>query len=251
MIALMFYGRTWAEDLFINGTYQGKNLYIQNSNVSGTGKYCTIRAFVNDTEVVNIPMTSAYEIDLSSVEIGQKVTVRIEHHAGCIPVVFNPQVIREKKPFKFVRIELKDSSLGWTSSSDKIGDYYYIEKRIEEKWIMIKSLKAKGGIGNNDYSVGIMNSIGDNKYRIKCIQKEDNIIYSPLVTYYSKDDPVTFYPTRVDDKIYLSRIANFEILDMNGNLLTNGTQKEIDVNDLSAGLYYLIIEAEIKKFYKK
>lgn len=250
-ILFLVYLQGTAGELIFTGIYQGKNLYIQNPSIPGSGGYCTIKAYVNDQEVVSSPTTSAYEIDLSSVRIGNQVIVRIVHHEGCKPVVINPQVLKEKNPFKFVKIQLKDNSLGWTSTGDQTGDYYYVEKRIGEKWIMIKSIKAKGEIGNNDYSVGIMNGVGDNKYRIKCIQKSGYIKYSPLVAYFSKDDPVTFYPDHVDDKIFLSRIADFEILDMHGNLMTNGKMKEIDVKDLSAGLYYLVIEAKTEKFYKK
>lgn len=250
-VILLFCGKSFAGEISISGVYQGKNLYIQNpANPDGDG-FCTIKAFVNNKEVLLNPTTSAYEINLASLNLGQEVNVRIIHHDGCLPVVINPQVIKEKSPFKFVKIQLKDNSLSWTTFGDKKGDYYYVEKRIGASWIMIKSLKAKGLDDENSYSVGIMNSVGDNKYRIKCIQTGGLINYSPLVAYYSKKDPVTFYPVQVDDKIYLSRIADFEVLDVHGNILVNGKQKEINVNDFSAGLYYLIIEDKTEKFYKK
>jgi len=240
-----------AGELLISGVYQGKNLYIQNPSLPDSDGFCTIKAFVNHNEVVRNPTTSAYEINLSMVEIGEVVSIRILHHDGCKPVVINPQVIRKKNPFKFIRIDLKDNSLGWSSKGDFYGDYYYVEKRIGNKWIMIKSLKAKGEDLENTYVVGVMNSVGDNKYRIKCIQKGGEINYSPLVTYYSKDDPVTFYPVQVVDRIYLSRMADFEVLDVHGNLMASGKKKEIDVNNLSTGLYYLVIEDKTEKFYKK
>ncbi|MFC2125273.1 T9SS C-terminal target domain-containing protein [Bacteroidota bacterium] len=251
IIAFLICGKSIAGEIVITGIYNGKNLYIQNPAIPDKGGFCTIKAYVNDVEVVHNPTTSAYEVDLSSVSLGQEVSIKIVHHDGCKPVVINPQVIKEKNPFKFVMIQLKDNTLGWTTSGDKIGDYYYVEKRIGEKWIMIKSLKAKGKIEKNNYSIGIMNSVGDNKYRIKCIQTGGFINYSPLVTYYSKNTPVTFYPTQVDDKIYLSRIADFEVLDVHGALMANGKQKEINVNELSAGLYYLVLEDKTEKFYKK
>lgn len=248
---LLIAGVLYAGEIELSGVYQGKNLYIHNPAISPGGDFCTIRIFVNGEAVISNPTTSAFEVDLSSVNLGDSVTIKIVHHDECKPVIINPQVIKPKNQFRFLRIDLKSDELGWTTAGDQKGDCYYLEKRIADKWIMIKSLKAAGVAEENSYSVGIMNSIGDNKYRIKCIQSDGSIIYSPLVTYYSQDDPVTFYPTQVEDKIYLSRIASYEVLDVHGNLMTNGNEKEIDVNGLHSGLYYLILDDKTEKFYKK
>ena len=251
LYSLLFTGILYAGEIELSGVYQGKNLYIHNPAISPGEDFCTMHVIVNDQTVISNPTTSAFEVDLSSLNLGDPVTIKIIHHDECEPVIINPQVIKPKNQFKFLRIDLKSDELGWTTSGDQQGDYYYLEKRIADKWIMIKSLKANGIAEENSYSVGIMNSIGDNKYRIKYIQSDGSIIYSPLVTYYSKDDPVTFYPTQAEDKIYLSRIASYEVLDVHGNLMANGSEKVIDVNGLHSGLYYLIIDDKTEKFYKK
>jgi len=69
--------------------------------------------------------------------------------------------------------------------------------------------------------------------------------------YYSEEDPITFYPTRVTDKIILSRETSYEVLDAAGNSVVQGTGSEIHVEDLNSGLYYLNINNKTEKFIKK
>ncbi|MFN0049023.1 MAG: T9SS C-terminal target domain-containing protein, partial [Cytophagales bacterium] len=62
---------------------------------------------------------------------------------------------------------------------------------------------------------------------------------------------VTFFPKRVANKIYLSRDADYEIIDGYGNPLMKGKGKEIVCETLSEGVYYLNIDNKTEKFLKK
>lgn len=62
---------------------------------------------------------------------------------------------------------------------------------------------------------------------------------------------VTFYPQRVDDKLTLSKNANFEIYNQRGKLIKKGSGAFIMVQDLSSGNYYLSLEGTISTFFKK
>jgi peroxiredoxin len=61
----------------------------------------------------------------------------------------------------------------------------------------------------------------------------------------------TFYPERVDDKIHISRKAEFEIFNERGKLVKKGEEEVIEVPEIPAGVYYLSIEGNVHKIYKK
>jgi peroxiredoxin len=61
----------------------------------------------------------------------------------------------------------------------------------------------------------------------------------------------TFYPERVDDKIHISRKAEFEIFNERGKLVKKGEQEVIEVPEIPSGVYYLSIEGNVHKIFKK
>jgi len=61
----------------------------------------------------------------------------------------------------------------------------------------------------------------------------------------------TFFPTRVDDQITLSRDALYEIYSHAGKRMLQGKGKVIDCNTLKTGSYHLSIEGKIYAFFKK
>jgi peroxiredoxin len=61
----------------------------------------------------------------------------------------------------------------------------------------------------------------------------------------------TFYPERVDDKIHISREAEYEIYNQRGKIVKRGKEIEIDASELPTGIYFLSIEGTIHKIYKK
>lgn len=67
----------------------------------------------------------------------------------------------------------------------------------------------------------------------------------------ASDSSITFYPLRADDKITLSKSANYEIYNSRGKLLKKGHGLEIDITSLKPGLNYLSIEGHVHSFQKK
>ncbi|ABG60467.1 redoxin domain-containing protein [Cytophaga hutchinsonii] len=63
--------------------------------------------------------------------------------------------------------------------------------------------------------------------------------------------PITFYPTRVEDEITLSREADYYIYNQRGKLEFKGNGTTIDVKKLPLGVYYLCVEGTIHSFFKK
>ncbi len=63
--------------------------------------------------------------------------------------------------------------------------------------------------------------------------------------------PITFYPTRVEDEITLSREADYYVYNQRGKLEFKGNGTTIDVKKLPLGVYYLCVEGTIHSFFKK
>ncbi len=243
--------QVYGQEMTITGVYQGKNLYLQNPPLSNGLSFCTIAVYLNDELVISKPSTTAFEIDLSKSELNEPIVIRILHEATCVPKVINPQVIRQKSPFRFVDILPDSAGIHWVTEGEEEIIRYFIEKRINDNWIIVSSAEA-GDAGNmNQYHVKLAHSSGVNQYRIKGIISGNEYVYSGIMNYHSGEAPVSFYPERVSSKITLSRETDYEVLDVHGNLLVKGKEKEISVEDLSPGLYYLVIENRMEKFIKK
>ena len=74
---------------------------------------------------------------------------------------------------------------------------------------------------------------------------------SQVFEYFNDVEPISFYPTLVDDKITLSRETDYSVVDSYGNQITKGKGKEITLNNLKAGLYFLYVDNREERFVKK
>ena len=61
----------------------------------------------------------------------------------------------------------------------------------------------------------------------------------------------TFFPTRVDDQITLSRDAVYEVYSHAGKRMLQGKGKLVDCNALKTGSYHLSIDGVVHPFFKK
>jgi hypothetical protein len=81
--------------LTLEGSYQGKNLYIQNPASDKNG-FCTTKVIINDSIALDdsIINSSAFEINLEKLDFkhGDPVKIEIHHDPNCSPKVLNPEV---------------------------------------------------------------------------------------------------------------------------------------------------------------
>lgn len=61
----------------------------------------------------------------------------------------------------------------------------------------------------------------------------------------------SFYPKSVEDKVTLSRETEYQIYSQRGKLELQGKGTSIDMEKLPSGVYYLNLEGEIHKIFKK
>ncbi|MDX2188824.1 MAG: hypothetical protein SFY32_03080 [Bacteroidota bacterium] len=239
------------QTLIVNGAFQGKNLYVQNPFTTNMKDFCSDEVYVNDVKVMSNIKSSAYEIDLSHLAQNEPVTIKITHKADCKPKILNAQVIRLSSTFQFASFTVDENLINWSTKGEKIGDKMFVEQFMYNNWITVKEISAKGSTSNNNYTTDQNHHSGINKYRIKFVEKDGNVFYSKVVEFQSTLPEVTFYPKRVSNKIYLSRLADYEVIDGYGNVIVKGKGKEVVCEQLKEGVYYLNVDNKTEKFLKK
>lgn len=241
----------FAVDFYATGEYQGKNIYIQNPLSDDQINFCTQFVYVNDVLAVSNPKTSAFEVGLDHLNIGDPVVIRLVHRDGCLPKIINPQVIRSKSKFQFLSVNANESEITWMTKGEYRGGIFRLEVFEHDAWHEEKTIYGKGDFETNQYSISPEYHAGDNRLRVKYTSETGNIFYSPVFEHFSNQEPVSFYPVRVSDKIVLSRKTEYEILDSGGTLIAKGNAETINCSHLKAGLYYLNIDNRTEKFFKK
>jgi hypothetical protein len=235
----------------MTGEFQGKNIYVQNPLSKDKINFCTSEVYLNERLINTSPKTSAFVIDLSHLETGGPVFIKMVHREGCKPKIINPQVIRSKSKFQFLNVITDALSIHWLTVGELSYGKFYLEHYRNKIWENIKIITAKGSFEINQYNLKPQHHTGDNKYRIKYVQTDGKIFFSRVFDYFNDVEPISFHPTLVDDKITLSRESEYVVVDSYGNQLTKGKGKEITLNNLKAGLYFLYIDNREEKFVKK
>ncbi len=251
LIFLLFPALTFAEEFVVTGEYQGKNIYIQNPLSSDNINFCTEYVYLNEEVVVNFPKTSAFEIKLDHLNIGDPLVIKVVHKAGCTPKIINPQVIRSKSKFRFLSTNADENEINWMTTGEYQNGIFYVEKYVGNQWVEDRTVYGKGNMNANQYVTSPSYYAGENKLRIKYTTENGNVFYSRVFQHYSEQDPISFHPIRVSDKIYLSRKTAYQVMDPSGNLIAKGNSEVIDCTKLKTGLYYLNIENRQEKFFKK
>ena len=237
-------------EIVIAGTYQGKNLYVQNPITGNLQDFCTIEVFVNNSKANLNLDASAYEIDLSFLQLNDEVHIRILHKDDCKPKILNPTVIKSASNFNFYSFIVDDNFITWSTKSEKQGGLFFVEQFWHSSWVIIAELSAKGQIGMQSYKVEQGHHSGINKYRIRYKEANGQTFYSKTIAFNSKKTAITFSPKKATDKIILSEHTHYEILDKNGTSLIKGAGMYISVASLIPGDYFLNIDNRTERFSK-
>ena len=239
--------------LTLSGVYQGKNLYVQNPFAGNMKDFCTNEVFVNDVQVMKGIQSSAYEIDLSHLKMNDPVTVKITHKDDCKPKILNPQVIRPSSSFQFSSFNVGKEDLNWASKGERPKGRFFVEQFINNSWVIVKEMPGRESVILNNYDVKATHHSGLNKYRVKYLENDGQVFYSSVTEYLSDLAPIDIYPKRVTDKIYFNpaREADYEVLDAYGNVIRKAKGTEINISDVTSGVYYVNVDNKTFKVFKK
>lgn len=224
------------------GHYQGKNLYVQNPFAGSGVGFCVIKVTVNGDVTTDQINSSAFEIDFTNLnlKVGDPVSVKIFHKLDCLPKVLNPEVLKPKSTFETTNINVSDDKvLHWTTTGEQGKLTYIVEQYRWNKWIKVGEVEGDGTAGEHSYEFKIAPHSGENKFRVKQVDYTGRPRISPSAKYTDPSIPPVEILSLRSKNLEFSAETLFEIIDIYGNLVKKGFGKEINVENLKKGLYYV------------
>ena len=244
--------------LSIEGSYQGKNLYVQNPMDDDGFGYCATKVTVNGYIMPGGTNMGAFEIDFSmfNIAIGEPVFIVIEHNDGCKPKILNPEVLLPRSTFKVSSISVNsDGVLVWNTTDERGKLPYTIEQYRWNKWVSIGEVQGKGNVGSNLYEFQVAPHSGENKIRVVQVDHSGAKRTSEEVGFESKVGVVSKSPTKVKNVINFSSDGKpvetrYEIFDAYGSIVKKGVGSSVNCENLIKGIYYINYDNTNEKFIK-
>jgi hypothetical protein len=246
--------KAFAGTIILEGKYQNKNLYVQNTFGSEGVGFCTYEITVNGKTSIDEVNTSTFEIDFEpfGFKIGTPVTVQIKHKDGCAPKILNPEVLRPRATFETTSINVdKNGLLTWSAANETGSLPFIIEQYRWNKWIKVGEITGKGTSGNNSYSFQTALHSGENKFRVKQQGFIGQAKFSPQVNFVSTLPELTFTVSENGTEILLSGESLYEVFDGFGTVVKKGYGKSISTSNLKAGIYYFCFDNTTAEYSKK
>jgi len=242
----------YSAELVLRGIYYGFNLYVNNPSV-GDG-FCVSKVTVNDIVTKDEIQSNAFEIDFSllNLKIGDPLNVVITYKDGCKPTVVNPKALTKSDVVSllFAKVD-KSGKLVWAMSGEMPEDVFIVEQFRWNKWVKCAEISTSDTTRKNSYSYEFAPHFGLNQFRIIRNDANGNPVYSKVLKYASKTAEITLESAKVSDKLVFSAETQWEIFDLKGNFISEGTGKEVDVSDLEKGKYWLNFDDKSVNFVRK
>lgn len=252
------FGMSAMAALSVQGTYQGKNLYVQNPMDDEGFGYCATKVTVNGDIMPGGTSMGAFEIDFSTfnIEIGEPVFIVIEHNDGCKPKILNPEVLLPRSTFTIIDIKVNTGGeLSWSTSGEQGKLPFVIEQYRWNKWVTIGEVEGKGSGDSNSYGFTVTPHSGDNTVRVVQTDHSGTKRPSSEVKFSSSTAKVTKTPAKVKNEIkFLSNGSSvetrYEIYDAYGNIVKKGVGSKVNCSNLLRGVYYINFDNVNEKFIK-
>ena len=245
--------------LSVEGTYQGKNLYVQNPMDDEGFGYCATKVTVNGDIMPGGTSMGAFEIDFSmfNIEIGEPVFIVIEHNDGCKPKILNPEVLLPRSTYEVVDMKVSDDGkFTWKTKGEQGKLPFVIEQYRWNKWVAVGEVQGKGSSGENAYEFQVSPHSGENTVRIVQTDHSGTKRPSNEKKFSSSTPTVTKTPAKVKNEIKF--LANgkspietrYEIYDAYGNIVKKGVGSSVNCSNLLRGVYYINFDNVNEKFIK-
>lgn len=245
-------------NLSIEGSYQGKNLYVQNPEDGDGFGFCATKVTVNGDVMPGGCSSSAFEIDFSlfNIEIGEPVFIVIEHSDGCKPKILNPEVLLPRSTFNTTLIDVSPSGkLSWSTTNEQGKLPFIIEQYRWNKWVQVGEVLGKGTPGANEYEFQVTPHSGENTIRVVQIDHSGTKRTSKEVKFKSTIPPVEKNPVKVKDVINFTANGSavetkYEVYDAYGNIVKKGVGSSVPCSNLLKGAYYINFDNKTEQFFK-
>lgn len=258
LLLVVFTAYNVKANLSIEGSYQGKNLYVQNPEDEDGFGFCATKVTVNGDIMPGGVSRSAFEIDFSlfDINIGDPVFIVIEHNDGCAPKILNPEVLLPRSTFTVTEMEIsEEGELKWTTTGEQGKLPYIIEQYRWNKWVNAGEVDGEGSAGPNEYEYKIIPHSGENKVRVVQIDHSGSKKKSPEKTFETDLPVVEMSPKKVKTDIKFTANGEpvetrYEIYDAYGNIVKKGYSTSVNCENLRKGAYYINFDNQNEKFIK-
>jgi hypothetical protein len=258
IVLLGFESSAQTQLLSLEGTYQDKNLLVNNPPMPDGFGFCISKVLVNGEILPAVIQTSHFEIDFKLFHLrkGEQVFVVLEHATGCEPRFINPEVLLPKSTFECNQIKAqKDGLLTWSTHNENAVLDYSIEQFKWGRWVEVGQVKGKGQKGINQYVFQLSPHSGKNTVRISQTDNSGKARVSPSTSFVSNVQVVTFSPAKVHQNLYFKANGKavktkFEIYDAYGNILKAGFNHVVDCTNFVSGVYFINYDNKSEKFIK-
>jgi hypothetical protein len=245
-------------DLSIEGSYQGKNLYVQNPEDEDGFGFCATKVTINGDVMPGGVSRSAFEIDFSlfNINVGDPVFIVIEHNNGCTPKILNPEVLLPRSTFQVTEMTISDDGLlKWKTTSEQGKLPYIIEQYRWNKWVSAGEVDGVGTPTENSYEYKVIPHSGENKVRVVQVDNSGTKKKSVEQTFTSSLTTVEMAPKKVKSEIKFTTNGaaidtKYEIYDAYGNIVKKGYASSVNCENLRKGAYYINFDNKNEKFIK-
>ncbi|MCI5057741.1 MAG: hypothetical protein MRY83_16620 [Flavobacteriales bacterium] len=229
--------------MILEGTYQNKNLYVQNSIASSGVGFCAYEVRINGELSWDEINSSAFEIDLSLYNLGygQTITIAIKHKDdGCLPKIINPEAIKPNPTYETTFITVDESGLvKWATVNETSKLPFVIEQYKWNKWIPIGEVMGNGVPTTSTYGFQANLISGLNKFRIKQKGYIDKTKFSPTVSLNNTAKEVSYVYLRKKRMINFSEPTGYEVYNKFGELVKKGFGDKVSVSNLTKETFYM------------
>ncbi|WP_245820794.1 hypothetical protein [Saccharicrinis aurantiacus] len=244
---------TKADEIELKGTFQGDNLFVKNPFAQSGVGFCVYEVTVNGLTTTDEINSSAFEVDLSvyGFKIGEPLIIAIKYKEDCKPMVLNAETLKPRSTFEIVSLSVDEDNIKWKTKKEAGSLDFNVQQFRWNKWVNVGTVTGKGTPDGGTYSAKVRLHSGQNRFRLKQTDHRGKPRYSKETSITSSKQAVTFSPSRVDDIITFSDETMYEIYDVYGGIMFKGYGKEIKVNGLAKGKYYLNMDNKLTTFNKK
>ncbi len=248
-----FTGAAFADEIEINGTYQGVNLYVQNPYAESGVGFCVFEVMVNGRTTTDEINSNSFEIDLSvfGFVTGEPGHVLIKYKEGCTPAVINPEVLAPRASFRTIDIAVKENELIWKTNNEAGSLPFIVEQHRWNKWVQVGKVSGKGVPGTHQYSLPVLMHSGENRFRVRQTDFNNKRQLSPEVVVEKSKPEVSLASMRVEDSLVFSEPTLYEIYDIYGRIVFKGYDDSVSVQGLERGEYYLNFGNQMSVFTKQ
>ena len=264
LVLTFFIGVSAENEMVLEGTYQGQNLYVQNPFASSGVGFCVTNVLINGQQSIDEINSSAFEIDFSSYQLtkGSSVKIKIEYKDDCSPKVLNPDVLKPSSTFTIANMSVTPEGVFSFSTTNESGQLpFFIEQKRWNKWITLATIEGKGGVDVNNYTLKVNPHSGRNVFRIKQVDFTRKPRYSQEKKLIRSSTKEVFIAN--ENLLKIEELVSFE--DGSGNdvstlyevysnktgaLVKKGYGSAINISELNKGEYFVMYDNKMGQIKK-